>query len=59
MSTNNRSIDLMTTEDADKLKAQVDALTWAQLLALWKWLTLVVWQRMGRGLVYESRQFDR
>lgn len=49
----------MTTEDADKLKVQVDTLTWAQLIALWKWLTLVIWQCMSRGPIYKDKQFDR
>ena len=39
----------MTPTDADRLKAQVEALTWAQLLALWKWLTLYVFmERRGK-----------
>ena len=39
----------MTPEDADRLKAQVEAMTWPQLLALWKWLTLYVFiERKGK-----------
>lgn len=33
----------MTPSDADRLKAQVEQLTWAQLIALWKWLTIYVY----------------
>lgn len=43
----------MKYEDADKLKAQVEMMTWPQLLALWKWLTLVIWQRVSKGPIYE------
>lgn len=43
----------MTPTDADRLQAQVEQMTWAQLLALWKWLTLVIWQRMSEGPIYE------
>lgn len=39
----------MTEEDADRLQAQMEQMTWAQLMALWKWLTLYVFmQRKGK-----------
>ena len=39
----------MTGEDADRLQAQMEQMTWAQLMALWKWLTLYVFmQRKGK-----------
>lgn len=38
----------MTPTDADRLQAQVEQMTWPQLLALWKWLTLYVFtERKG------------
>jgi hypothetical protein len=39
----------MSEHDADLLRAQVQQMTWVQLLALWKWLTLELWQRVGKG----------
>jgi len=41
----------MTEQDADRLRAQVAAMTWAQHLALWKWVTLALWEKMGKGMV--------
>jgi len=39
----------MKYEDADKLKAQVEMMTWEQLVTLWKWLTLVIYKRIAEG----------
>lgn len=39
----------MTEEDADRLQAQMEQMTWAQLLALWKWLTMYMFcERKGQ-----------
>ncbi len=39
----------MTPTAADRLQAQVEQMTWPQLLALWKWLTLYVFtERKGK-----------
>lgn len=36
----------MTNEDADRLRTQVQSLTWNQLVALWKWITF---EMIARG----------
>lgn len=41
----------MNTREADQLKRQIQAMTWPQLIALWKWLTLEIYSRMGRGII--------
>ena len=39
----------MTEEDADRLQAQMEQMTWAQLMALWKWITLYAFEvRKGK-----------
>lgn len=48
----------MTPEDADKFKAQVEAMTWVQLVMMWKWLTLVIWQRMSQGVIHEQYTYN-
>jgi len=44
----------MTELDADRLRLQVAGMTWAQHLALWKWLTLALWAKMAKGAVYND-----
>lgn len=49
----------MTQDDADKLKSQVEAMSWTQLLALWKWLTLEIYRRTAKGPIYEHHHRPR
>ncbi len=44
----------MNGQEADRLRAQVAAMTWAQHLALWKWITLALWEKASKGLVMKD-----
>lgn len=45
---------VMSEEDADKLKAQVEQMTWGQLVALWRWIMVEIYYRMSQGPIYSN-----